>query len=149
MKGTLLFSSTLPDVALFKLPTPVGHAPTLLSWFQDNCIHSLINTSEVTEVSQDCNSPTQQKTSDTHSHPCCLLEGRDVFLIGFGCQDPYKTSDHTPLITRGSVIKVVLGEDGEGVMLVTTAVCLPGMSGGVVVDVESEEPLGMAVSNSK
>ena len=74
-----------------------------------------------------------------------------MFIVGYGCQDPYKTnsSGHAPLTTRGSIVKVVFGGGGEGVMLVTTAVCLPGMSGGVVVDVETGEPLGMAVSNSK
>lgn len=80
-----------------------------------------------------------------------LLEGRSVIIVGFGCQDPYKQSDKhcTPLVTGGSVIKAVCTARGQLVMLVTTAVLLPGMSGGLVIDTLTGEPLAMAISNSK
>ncbi len=69
-------------------------------------------------------------------------------MTGYGFEDPYKVKHVSPLVTRGHVIKSVCRSDRE-VMLLTTAVMLPGMSGGCLADSLTEEPLGMAVSNTQ
>lgn len=53
-----------------------------------------------------------------------------------------------PLVTRGEVTQVA-GWGGEGVMLVSSAVVLPGMSGGLLVSGEDDQILGLLVSISE
>ena len=65
--------------------------------------------------------------------------------IGYECQ-PWQSS--APLVTRGVVMKVA-GWGGEGVMVVSSAVMLPVMSGGLLVSEEDGCLLGMIVSISE
>ncbi len=131
-KAHIVFTCSIPDCALLKLSMPVNHS------------HPLITESK----SPDAKSPLK-KVSGLFNELPRAIEGRSVTIIGYGCQDPYKQGYCSPLLTRGCVIKTVCGAGGRVVMLVTTAVLLPGMSGGLVVDMVTREPLGMAVSNSK
>lgn len=71
--------------------------------------------------------------------------------MGYGCENPYKIKKRfslSPLVTSGHVIKEVYS-GGRVVMLVTTAVLLPGMSGGLVIDSLTGEPVGMVVSSTR
>ena len=132
-KAQVIFTNPIPDCALLKLSMPVHHS------------HPLITASK----SPDAKSPPDKVYSSCFKEHPQAIEGRSVIIIGYGCQDPYTPGYHSPLQTRGCVIKAVCGAGGRVVMLVTTAVLLPGMSGGLVVDTVTGEPLGMAVSNSK
>ncbi len=134
LKAQVIFTNPIPDCALLKLSTPVHHS------------HPLITTSK---SSVDAKSPPDKVYSSCFKEHPQAIEGRSVIIIGYGCQDPYTPGYQSPLLTRGCVIKAVCGAGGRVVMLVTTAVLLPGMSGGLVVDTVTGEPLGMAVSNSK
>ena len=71
--------------------------------------------------------------------------GRPVYAIGHECP-PSSTSG--PMVTRGEVIQVA-GWGGEGVMVVSSAVVLPGMSGGALVSGEDGQLLSMLVSISE
>ena len=76
-------------------------------------------------------------------------QGKPVYAIGYEAP-PWSTRGHLqPLVTHGLLCKVVRGRCGEGVMLVTSAVVLSGMSGGVIVSAEDGRLLGMVVSNSE
>ncbi len=132
-KAQVIFTNPIPDCALLKLSMPVHHS------------HPLITASK----SPDAKSPPDKVYSSCFKEHPQAIEGRSVTIIGYGCQDPYTLGYHSPLLTRGCVIKAVCSDGGRVVMLVTTAVLLPGMSGGLVVDTVTGEPLGMAVSNSK
>ena len=71
--------------------------------------------------------------------------GGPVCAIGYECP-PWNSS--APLVTRGVVMQVA-GWGGEGLMVVSSAVMLPGMSGGLLVSEEDGCLLGMIVSISE
>jgi hypothetical protein len=71
--------------------------------------------------------------------------GGPVCAIGYECP-PWQSS--APLVTRG-VVTQVAGWGGKGVMVVSSAVVLPGMSGGLLVSEEDGCLLGMIVSISE
>lgn len=127
LPAEVVFSSSVPDCALLKLTTPL-HSRTLVPEA------TLSNNQSLSRLFQEL----------PHS-----LEGRSVTVTGYGCEDPIKLKRFSPpLVTKGHVIKEVYSGD-RVVMLITTAVLLPGMSGGLVTDVVTGEPLGMAISNTR
>ena len=73
-----------------------------------------------------------------------------VYAIGYEAPPWHPCGPLQPLVTEGTLCKVVSDKcGGEGVMLVTSAVVLSGMSGGVIVSGEDGRLLAMIVSNSK
>ena len=68
--------------------------------------------------------------------------------VGYEAPPWQASSAPVPLVTRGEVIQVA-GWGGEGVMLVSSAVVLPGMSGGLLVSAEDGQILGLLVSISE
>jgi len=151
LKGEVLFKSTISDCVLISLLGSVSNTNTLISHTDNEYIPKstiISNTSD--------SSPGVLKKDLFRAVSRPVLKGRSVLITGYGFQDPYKTNratsdkdtdSYTPLITRGHVMKTVYSGD-EMVMVVTTAVLLPGMSGGLVVDELTNLPLAMAISNS-
>ncbi len=78
------------------------------------------------------------------------LEGQPIFAVGYGLPVSKTSSSaaHEPLVTSGVVSKAVRWR-GVEVMVVSTAVVHPGMSGGMIVSATTGAPLGMIVSNSE
>ena len=74
--------------------------------------------------------------------------GGPVCAIGYESPPWLSSGPPCPLVTWGEVCQVV-GWGGEGVMMVTSAVVLPGMSGGVVVSGDDGRVLGLIVSISE
>lgn len=94
--------------------------------------------------------PSPPKHPIGHGHlmsGVCVGEGRRVFAIGYGLENPANSEAIRPLCTRGVVSKVV-HHHGDARLIQTTASVLPGMSGGLVCTEEGEE-VGMIVSNSR
>ena len=119
--ATVIFSRTIPDLALLRLTRPVES--------------KLINSEHFTE------DPTLSKSRSG------LCKGTKVFVVGFGLQHG-DLNVSGPLVCRGVVSKVVC-DRGQPVMFVTTAAVNAGMSGGLVADAETGALLGMVVSNSQ
>ena len=72
-----------------------------------------------------------------------------VYAIGYASRPWHSCGSLQPLVTEGTVCKVVSDKcGGEGVMVVTSAVVLSGMSGGVIVSGEDGRLLAMIISNS-
>ena len=77
-------------------------------------------------------------------------QGEQAVAIGYEAPPQTGCGLACPLVTQGVVCKVVSDHwDGEGVMVVTSAVVLPGMSGGVIASAEDGRLLGMIVSISE
>ena len=161
LQADVIFSSSTPDCALLKLtgPNPLTMSQyTLLSWYNkkkdpSSTKHTMVEEDNVkrTYGHHDVSSKMTELPPNhaTVAKPLPPADGIAVNIIGLGCQDPHKMKTNiTPLVTRGAISKVVYDEKGTLVMFLTTAVVLPGMSGGLVVEALSGEPLGMAVSNS-
>ena len=70
-----------------------------------------------------------QKPHKTKPRGC---QGSPVYAIGYETA-PWYGCGQWPLVTEGVVSKCVGWEDGESVMMVTSAVVLPGMSGGLIM----------------
>lgn len=77
-------------------------------------------------------------------------QGGQVCAIGYEAPPWSGCGLLRPLVTSGVVGKVVSDQcESEGVMLVTSAVVLAGMSGGVIVSAEDGRMLGMIISISE
>ena len=76
-------------------------------------------------------------------------QGGPVYAIGHEVPPWNPCGPLQPLVTQGVLCKVVSDKcSGDGVMLMTNALVLSGMSGGVLVSGEDARMLGMIVSNS-
>ena len=71
-------------------------------------------------------------------------QGEPVYAIGYEAPPWHSHLPPWPLVTQGVLCKCV-----GGMMLMTSAVVLPGMSGGVIVSGINGEIMGMIVSNSQ
>ena len=99
------------------------------------------------ELSTSAKKPIGQCLLSGACHVTCPEEGRRVFAVGYGLENPANASVVQPLCARGVVSKVV-SHHGNPRLIQTTASVLPGMSGGVVCT-EDGEGVGMIVSNSR
>ena len=160
LQASVIFSSSTPDCTLLKLTGPALPQYTMLTWYGKKNVPSSNRPTIVEEdkvkrsygrhvVSSKMTELPNTYSLATARKPPLPAEGIAVLVIGLGFQDPHEMKTHvTPLVTRGAICKVVNDEKGKLEMFLTTAVVLPGMSGGLVVEALSGEPLGMAVSNS-
>ena len=122
--ATILWSSSVPDLAVLKLEKPFrsDHLDTNYLIFSES------------------GQPTPSRNDE-------LYEGNEVIIIGYGLQHNRAKSNGS-LVSRGVVSKVVFDQD-QPVLFVTTAAVNPGMSGGLVASVRAGQLLGMVVSNSQ
>lgn len=141
--GRTVLSNEVPDFALIKLVKPVSDHQTLQA-IKNIFRYPYTNFQDASKYDH------QSITSGSSSKRTNIIEGEPIFAVGFGLQEPKSSStSREPLVTRGVVSKVVRWQGREEVMLVTTAVVHPGMSGGMVVSASTGKPLGMVVSNSE
>ena len=75
-------------------------------------------------------------------------QGGPIFAIGYEAPPWHDQGNLRPLVTGGVLAKVA-SYHGNAVMLVTSAVVLSGMSGGVIVSGDDGRVLGMIVSKSE
>ncbi len=164
LNARIVFSAMIPDIALIKLQKPVSNSQTLaairdlftnLSYPQvaapssDTTQGSSTTDGVPREINHDFRATTR-KSSKTNRKSCESLEGEPIFAVGYGLLEPKARSGTVePLVTRGVVSKVVRWEARQEVMLGTTAVVHPGMSGGMIVSAATGEVIGMVISNSE
>ena len=125
-RAKVVYSSRFPDLALLKLDKPITSN------------HIFMLESDMRQWNR------KSRSSGTVAKGC---KGMEVVVIGFGLRHG-RTNITGPLVSRGVVSKVVYDKN-QPVMLVTTAAVNPGMSGGLVANMETGSPLGMVISNSQ
>ena len=156
--GEVIFSSSLPDIALIKITNHHHRKDTPLHNQPPNSTQSLFNAHQMTETGFLANNK-YMCTCNSNSN---VTKGTEVCIIGYGFENPLDTVDRSdgsstlvctsdqskPLVTKGRILNVI-GYEDDVVMFVMSAVVHPGMSGGLVVNGNSGEPLGMVVSYSR